>query len=110
MFKNFYNWFNREGYFQEHFGYYCVDNGQVPGILTHSLEDSLFLELHKTDLTPIQDKACSYSEEDLFDYLPLILNIMKILQLEYHLHKLSLDVINHLYPNAETLSGILLMF
>ncbi len=54
-------------YFQESFGYQCVDEGYVPGTQRHDLAGVLLLDLRKTDLTPFREKIGNYTEEDLFD-------------------------------------------
>jgi hypothetical protein len=43
-----------EGYFQEAFGYDCVDSGFTPGSLGKDIEAVLLLELRKTNLLPFE--------------------------------------------------------
>lgn len=72
LFKTLFTYFEEKGYFQEAFGYYCVDNGDVPGTLGHNLAGALLLELRKKDLTPIHEKIATYSEDDLFDIIEFL--------------------------------------
>ncbi len=72
LFKNLFVSFEEKGYFQEHFGYYCVDADYVSGKLGHNLADVLLLALRKKDLTPIHEKILYYSEDDLFDIVEFL--------------------------------------
>lgn len=69
--------FEDQGYFQEHLGYHCVDEGFVPGSLGCSLDNAIFLELGKKDLLPISFLHDIYSQEDVFDLI------------EFHYHHCS---------------------
>ena len=55
------------GYFQEYFGYSCVDSGDVPGKLGGDMASALLFNLRKEHLWPIPNKFVSFSEEDVFD-------------------------------------------
>jgi len=60
-----------DGYFDEAFGFYCVDAGdQVGKIRDPELE--MLLTVRKKGLWPIPDKATSYQEDDLFDVLEFL--------------------------------------
>lgn len=59
-------------YFQEAFGYYCVDDGEVSGSLGYDIEAQLFRKLRKENLWPIIDNCKDYSEDDLFDVIEFI--------------------------------------
>jgi hypothetical protein len=59
-------------YFQENFGYFCVDGGDVPGKLGSDIETQMFRAIRKPDLWPIQEKCKSYSEDDLFDVIEFL--------------------------------------
>lgn len=72
LFKTLFTSFGDKGYFTEAFGYYCVDDGYVPGTLGHDLEGALLLELRKKDLTPIERKIDAYTEDDLFDIIEFL--------------------------------------
>ena len=72
LFKHQFCHFEREGYFQEHLGYECVDAGHVPGKLGHDMQGALLLELRKSDLWPIDRKLDFYSEDDIFDIIEFL--------------------------------------
>lgn len=65
------NWAN-EGLFQEHFGYSCVDAGDVAGALGPDIEAAVLFHLRKENLWPIQSRLSSYTEDDLFDMLEFL--------------------------------------
>ena len=67
-----YRHFEGEGYFQEYFGYYCVDGGDIPGKLGSDLEAHFLRALRKIDIWPIDERYQKYSEEDLFDVIELL--------------------------------------
>ncbi|ALW86345.1 hypothetical protein AUC43_15380 [Hymenobacter sedentarius] len=66
-FLAFYNDFDRDGYFQQHLGYQCVDRGFVPGLAGKELHIDLLVALRKTNLWPFEDTIASWTEDDLFD-------------------------------------------
>jgi hypothetical protein len=72
LFSDFYLEFLSKDYFQEDFGYYCVDDGKVPGTLGSDIEAQMFRAIRKPDLWPIQEKYESYSEDDLFDIIEFL--------------------------------------
>jgi hypothetical protein len=72
LFNDVYLEFFRKDYFQENFGYYCVDAGEVPGRLGLNIEAQLFRNIRKLDLWPPQEKYKSYSEDDLFDVIEFL--------------------------------------
>jgi hypothetical protein len=72
MFISVYDEFAQKDYFQEAFGYYCVDNGDVPGRLGSNIDGFLVRKLRKTNLWPIPTKYTSYSEDDLFDIIEFL--------------------------------------
>jgi hypothetical protein len=77
--------FERKGYFQEAFGYTCVDVGDVNGTIGPDIEAYLFLKLRKDNLWPINDKYRQYTEEDLFDIIELLYDhISKPTHGKYH--------------------------
>src|SRR5579871_5402297 len=71
-FKTLFLFFEKKGYFQESFGYYCIDRDFVPGTLGHNLEGALLLELCKKNLTPINERIGTYTEDDLFDVIEFL--------------------------------------
>jgi hypothetical protein len=72
LFSHFYLEFLNKDYFQEDFGYYCVDAGEVSGKLGFDIETQMFRAIRKPDLWPIQEKCKSYSEDDLFDVIEFL--------------------------------------
>jgi len=71
LFITVYNDFDGKGYFQEAFGYSCVDQGYVPGKLGN-IEAHILRKLRKADLWPITPKCWAYKEEDLFDIIEFL--------------------------------------
>lgn len=71
LFSDFYLEFLNKGYFQEDFGYCCVD-GDVSGKLGFDIEAQMFRAIRKPDMWPIQEKCKSYSEDDLFDVIEFL--------------------------------------
>lgn len=59
------------GYFDEAFGFTCVDDGPVRGTI-EDVELQLHLEVRKPDLWPIDERASGYSEDDLFDVIEFL--------------------------------------
>jgi hypothetical protein len=59
-------------YFQEAFGYNCVDAGKVSGTLGYDIEAQMLRKLRKANLWPIWDKCLDYSEDDLFDIIEFL--------------------------------------
>ena len=71
FFKSFFDRFDEAGYFQEWFGYHCVDAGEVPG----QVQDiALYIQrkLRKRELWPIHGYLNRYSEDDLFDMIEFL--------------------------------------
>lgn len=85
LFINEYVMLWREDYFQEAFGYQCVDAGKVYGTVADP--EAFFLKhLRRSDLWPVENlKYPHYSEEDLFDVIELIHDLVsKPLEGRYH--------------------------
>ena len=72
LFNDFYLDFLDKDYFQEAFGYDCVDAGDVSGKLGSDIEAQMFRAIRKPHLWPIQEKSKSYLEDDLFDVLEFL--------------------------------------
>lgn len=72
LFDDLYIRFCDEGYFQEYFGYECIDEGYVPGRLGVHLEAEIYRLLRKDDLWPVSKKIETYSEDDLFDIIEFL--------------------------------------
>jgi len=72
LFRDLFKSWLDHGYFQQHFGYHCVDKGYVPGERGLPLEKAIVLEVRKPDICPIEDACESYSEDDLFDVIEFL--------------------------------------
>lgn len=60
-----------DGYFDEALGSWCVDAGHISGYLG-DVDLEILLAIRKKDLYPIEDRALSYSEDDLFDVIEFL--------------------------------------
>jgi hypothetical protein len=77
--------FEGKGYFQEAFGYTCVDAGYVPGSIGGDIQAYFLTKLRKSNLWPISEKHQGYSEEDLFDVIEFLYDyISKPINGRYH--------------------------
>lgn len=70
--RSAYEHFNQEGYFAEYFGYWCVDNDDVPGKAGSDVRNYVFLHLRRDGLWPLSEKILSYTEDDLFDVIEFL--------------------------------------
>lgn len=85
LFCDLYVHYSDQGYFQEAFGYYCVDAGEVHGTLGYDIEAQILRKLRKTNLWPIQDKCLDYREDDLFDVIEFLYDyVSKPIDGQYH--------------------------
>ena len=64
--------FTARAYFQEAFGYECVDAGEVPGSLGEDIAGKVLIALRKEDLWPFREHISDYSEDDLFDMVEFL--------------------------------------
>lgn len=72
LFYSLYCQWSDGGYFQEHLGYSCVDQGDVPGKLGNDVQASMLFHLRKENLWPFPDKFEGFSEDDLFDVIEFL--------------------------------------
>ncbi len=72
VFLSIYRYFRDKEYFQEYFGYECVDAGDVPGKLGPDLEGYFLRALRKRAIWPVENKYGKYSEDDLFDVIEVL--------------------------------------
>jgi hypothetical protein len=85
LFLDKYCAWDEKGYFQEHFGYDCVDAGHVVGKLGENICAAMRFHLRKLDLWPIPTQIDRYSEDDLFDIIEFLFDhISKPLEGYYH--------------------------
>lgn len=62
--------------FQEYFGYECVDAGRVPGKAGSDVELFFLRRLRKRSLWPIDESITNYTEDDLFDLVELLYDLV----------------------------------
>lgn len=72
LFKDIYRDYTERGYFQQAFGYSCVDAGDVPGSLGADVAAQVFRRIRKADLWPIEQCCLEYKEDDLFDVIEFL--------------------------------------
>lgn len=72
LFYSVYRGLDDAGYFQEHFGYHCVDEGDVPGKLGVDPGAVMLFKLRKQHVWPFPEKFDGFSEEDLFDVIEFL--------------------------------------
>lgn len=72
FFLNAYERLEEQGLFQEWFGYYCVDAGDVDGKAGPDLNLFIFRKLRTQGLWPIHKSLDRYSEDDLFDMIEVL--------------------------------------
>lgn len=74
----------KEGYFDEKFGFYCVDSGFNEGQIK-DVEFDMLIKIRKNNLWPIDEKCLKYSEDDLLDVIEfLYFNVSKPIEGTYH--------------------------
>jgi len=71
LFVRVFEQFREEGYFDEAFGFCCVDADYIAGAVK-DVELEILLAIRKKDLWPIRDNAKNYSEDDLFDVVEFL--------------------------------------
>jgi hypothetical protein len=85
IFKSIYDGFLGKDYFQEAFGYICVDAGDVAGVMGGDIGGFFLRKLRKPGLWPINTQYQVYSEDDLFDVVELLHDyISKPVEGRYH--------------------------
>lgn len=72
LFYSVYSGLDDAGYFQEQFGYHCVDQGDVPGKLGADPGAVMLFNLRKQNLWPFPERFSGFSEEDLFDVIEFL--------------------------------------
>ncbi|PZV08090.1 MAG: hypothetical protein DCF32_05710 [Leptolyngbya sp.] len=71
LFQRIYGQLDVDGYFDEAFGFYCVDADHIPGYV-RDVELEILLTIRKKQIWPIRDYAADYSEDDLFDVIEFL--------------------------------------
>lgn len=85
LFMSQYEQFEKEGYFQQYLGFYCVDSDFNPGLLGTDLKAEILLSLGKSNLWPMEEKMGFWSEDDLFDMIEFLFDhISKPTERRFH--------------------------
>lgn len=71
LFVRVYEQMRADGYFDEAFGYECVDAGHVEGNV-RDIELEILLAVRKKSLWPLETQAPGYSEDDFFDVIEFL--------------------------------------
>jgi len=71
-----YSDFSNQYYFQEAFGYECVDSGFNPGIAGSNIGYFFLRKLRKQNIWPIETHIENYSEDDLFDLIEILYDLV----------------------------------
>lgn len=72
LLQSCYSQFEAKGYFQEAFGFYCVDQGDVAGYAGDNPSEFVLLRLRKQNLWPFSGPDIQWEEEDIFDIIELL--------------------------------------
>lgn len=82
---NAFDGLQEQGYFQEAFGYHCVDEGQVSGALGRDPNAFFLKKLHRDDLWPYRKCEANYDIDTLYDVIELLYDIVsQPVQGRYH--------------------------
>ena len=69
--------FQGRGYFQEAFGYHCIDEPEYhAGILGSDIEAGIFFRLRKHNIWPFRQHEGFWEEDDLFDVVELLFDLV----------------------------------
>jgi hypothetical protein len=64
--------FETQGFFQEFFGYECVDSGFVPGRLGEDVQGALLIETGRSNVWPVREHVDSWDDDTLFDMVEFL--------------------------------------
>lgn len=85
LFKSSFAQWEEAGYFQEQFGYCCVDAGDVAGKLGSDIAAEILFHLRKENLWPLLEHIDNYQEDDLFDVIEFFHDhVSKPLEGDFH--------------------------
>jgi len=76
LFKAILGQLSEKGYFAESIGFECVDAGWIPGFVGHDANLYFVRHLRKQHLWPIAENLPAYSEDDLFDVIELLYDLV----------------------------------
>jgi len=71
LFSRVYRQLEIDGYFDEAFGFWCVDAGHIEGNVK-DIELEMLLTIRKKNLWPISEYASSYTEDDFLDVIEFL--------------------------------------
>jgi len=72
LFHSAYSMLAGKGYFDEAFGYWCVDADDVPGTVGCNVGTYVAFKLRRANLWPINENIGSYAEVNLFDMIEFL--------------------------------------
>jgi hypothetical protein len=72
LFLSAHQHFAREGYFNEQFGFWCVDQEDVPGRAGSDVPNYVMFQLRRDGLWPVNEAWIHYKEHDLFDMIEFL--------------------------------------
>lgn len=85
LLKDIYTEFSKDGFFDEYFGFSCVDSQYYYGKLGDNISAKVFRALKKDGLYPFEEKFLDYTEEDTFDVIEFLFDhVSKPTKGEYH--------------------------
>lgn len=76
LFAALFSHFEERQYFDEAFGFTCVDAGWIPGTVGGKPGLYFLRHLRKEALWPVKEKLSTYSEDDLFDVIELLYDLV----------------------------------
>lgn len=84
LFARVYRNFRSEGYFDQSFGFWCVDAEDIPGTIQDP-ELEIFLKMRKKNIWPIDNYCEFYTEDDLLDVIEFLhLHVSKPIDGTFH--------------------------
>ncbi len=76
LFGAIFTQFEERQFFDEAFGFSCVDQGWVSGTIGKQPDLYFLRHLRKSDLWPVRERLDSYSEDDLFDVIEILYDLV----------------------------------
>lgn len=84
LFKRVFDQMREDGYFDEAFGFECIEDGCIKGKV-RDIELEMLLTIRKKGLWPIAEKVERYSEDDFFDVIEFLFQyVSKPIDGSYH--------------------------
>lgn len=76
LFGTVFQQFEEKQYFDEALGFHCVDEGWIPGTIGKQPDIYFLRNLRKPELWPVKERLHSYTEDDLFDVIELLYDLV----------------------------------